>query len=194
EVIYPPVNINRFPLQSQKQDFYLTVSRLVSYKQIKLIVTAFNQLGLPLVVIGDGPDLPMLQAIAKPNIQLLGSQPNQVVEKYMSEAKAFVYGACEDFGIALVEAQACGTPVIAYGKGGALETVLDVRKYPETGTGLFFPEQTAQSLMQTVETFRQFEHQFNPESCRTQALKFSGDRFAEDYLAFVSQCSQSFFA
>jgi glycosyltransferase involved in cell wall biosynthesis len=194
EVIYPPVNIDRFPYQEKKEDFYLTVSRLVSYKQIKLIIRAFNELGYPLVVIGDGPDLPMLRQLAKPNIQLLGSQPNAIVEQYMAQAKAFVYAACEDFGIALVEAQSCGTPVIAYGKGGALETVLDIHQYPETGTGLFFSEQDSRSLEKTVETFSQIEHQFNPESCRTQSAKFSQKIFVTSYLAFLEQCCQRFFS
>ena len=88
----------------------------------------------------------MIRLLAKPNVQLLGWQPASIVEKYMAEAKAFVYAACEDFGIALVEAQACGTPVIAYAAGGALETVLDIRQHPETGTGLFFSSQTAAAL------------------------------------------------
>ena len=112
-VIYPPVNIDRFPFLSSKQDFYVTVSRLVSYKQVALIVQAFNQLKLPLVVIGNGPELGAIRKLAQPNVQVLGAMPNEVVEKYMSEAKAFVYAACEDFGIAVVEAGACGTPVIA---------------------------------------------------------------------------------
>jgi len=137
-VIHPPVNIERFPFQAQKEDFYLTVSRIVSYKQVSLIVQAFNQLGYPLVVIGDGPELEAIRKLAQPNVKVLGFQPDSVVEQYMSQAKAFVYAACEDFGIALVEAQACGTPVIAYGAGGALETVRDIRQHPDSGTGLFF--------------------------------------------------------
>ncbi|MBD0389631.1 MAG: glycosyltransferase, partial [Nostoc sp. C3-bin3] len=138
EVIYPPVNVERFPFQEQKDDFYLTVSRLVSYKQISVIVQAFNQLGRPLVVIGSGPELEAIRKLAQPNVQVLGFQPDSVVEQYMAHARAFVYAACEDFGIALVEAQACGTPVIAYGAGGALETVRDIRQHPDSGTGLFF--------------------------------------------------------
>ncbi|HEY9813891.1 MAG TPA: glycosyltransferase, partial [Candidatus Sericytochromatia bacterium] len=138
EVIYPPVNIERFSFQPQKDDFYLTVSRLVSYKQVSLIVKAFNQLGRELVVIGSGAELEQIRQLAKPNVKIMGAQPDAVVEQYMAQAKAFVYAACEDFGIALVEAQACGTPVIAYGAGGALETVVDILEHPQTGTGLFF--------------------------------------------------------
>jgi glycosyltransferase involved in cell wall biosynthesis len=118
EVIYPPVNLDRFIFQAQKEEFYLTVSRLVSYKQVSLIVRAFNQLGLPLIVIGTGPELNSLRQLARANVQILGEQSDRVVADYMANAKAFVYSACEDFGIAPVEAQACGTPVIAYGAGG----------------------------------------------------------------------------
>ncbi|BFM40381.1 glycosyltransferase [Synechocystis sp. LKSZ1] len=194
KVIYPPVDLQRFTTQVQKADYYLTVCRLVSYKKVELIVQAFNQLGLPLIVIGDGPELSRLQALARPNIQLLGNQPNAVVEKYMAEAKAFVYAACEDFGIALVEAQACGTPVIAYGQGGALETVVDVQQFPEQGTGLFFREQTVAALVKAVETFSEIQHQFKQENCRQQATNFSPQVFAEAYTAFVEQCRQAFFS
>ncbi len=187
-VIYPPVNLERFTYQTAKEDFYLTVSRLVSYKKITLIVEAFNQLELPLVIIGDGPQLELIRRLAKSHIKVLGKQPNQVVEQYMAKAKAFVYAACEDFGIALVEAQACGTPVIAYQGGGALETVRDLRQFPKTGTGLFFYPQNPKALAETVETFQEFQHQFNSESCRTQAAKFSPEIFTMSYLSFVEDC------
>lgn len=190
KVIYPPVQIERFSFQAQKEDFYLTVSRLADYKQVSLIVQAFNQLGKPLVVIGDGPQLNQIRKLAKPNVQLLGPQPDSVVEEYMARAKAFVYAACEDFGIALVEAQACGTPVIAYGGGGALETVRDIRQSPETGTGLFFFSQEAKALIQAVETFAQLENQFNPESCHLQAVKFTAKIFKKCYLEFLDSCFQ----
>ncbi len=191
-VIYPPVEIERFPFQDQKTDFYLTVSRLVSYKQVSLIVKAFNQLGRQLVVIGGGPDLIPLQKLARPNVKLLGSQPDDVVEKYMAEAKAFVYAACEDFGIALVEAQACGTPVIAYGAGGALETVLDIRQYPNTGTGLLFPQQTVAALIAGVETWETHQRAFNPEIARHHATQFAPKIFEKRYLAFLECCHQEF--
>jgi glycosyltransferase involved in cell wall biosynthesis len=192
QVIYPPVNTDRFTFTFQKEDYYLTVSRLVSYKQVSLIVQAFNQLGYPLVVIGDGPELPLIRQLAQPNIKVLGAQPNRVVEQYMAQAKAFVYAACEDFGIVLVEAQACGTPVIAYGRGGALETVIDIRQHPEKGTGLFFESPTVEALANAVETFSKFQHQFNPESCRLQAAQFTPKIFATSYLAFVEDCYQRF--
>ncbi|WP_072621894.1 glycosyltransferase [Spirulina major] len=187
EVIYPPVQLDRFTYQPQKADFYLTVCRLVSYKRVKLIVEAFNQLGLPLIVIGDGPDRGALEAIAKPNIQLLGSQSNATVATYMAQAKAFVYAACEDFGIAPVEAQACGTPVIAYGAGGSLETVQDVRHAPTTGTGLLFGPQTVAALVKTVRIFEEICGKIRPESCQQQAHQFAPAVFQQRYLDCIDR-------
>ncbi len=192
EVIYPPVNIERFGLREQKEDFYLTVSRLVSYKKVSLIVNAFNLMGKPLIVIGTGPELKQLRAIAQPNVQILGSQPNSVVEELMAAAKAFVYSACEDFGIALVEAQACGTPVIALGAGGALETVQDIRQYPQTGTGLLFSPQTEAALIEAVQTFETYQDQFDAATVRSHALKFASNIFQERYQSFVQQCLEQF--
>jgi glycosyltransferase involved in cell wall biosynthesis len=192
EVIYPPVNVERFPFQEQKDDFYLTVSRLVSYKQISVIVQAFNQLGRPLVVIGSGPELEAIRKLAQPNVQVLGFQPDSVVEQYMAHARAFVYAACEDFGIALVEAQACGTPVIAYGAGGALETVQDIRQHPDSGTGLFFLSQSTTALIEAVETFEALKGAFSPERCRFNAAKFAPKIFSERYLAFVERCKEDY--
>lgn len=191
QVIYPPVNIERFPYSENKEEFYVTVSRLVSYKQISLIVEAFNQLGKPLVIIGDGPDLNHIRKLANHNIQILGSQPDNVVEKYMAKAKAFVYAACEDFGIALVEAQACGTPIIAYKGGGALETVKDIVQNPEQGTGLFFFPQETAALVRAVQQFEQLQDKINPENCRLQAGKFTPRIFANNYLQFLETCCQT---
>jgi glycosyltransferase involved in cell wall biosynthesis len=190
EVIYPPVNIARFTFQTQKQDFYLTVSRLVSYKKIALIVKAFNRLGRPLVVIGSGPDLHQLRQIAQPNVKLLGWQPDPIVEQYMAEAKAFVYAAYEDFGIAPVEAQACGTPVIAYGVGGTLETIRDIRQHPESGTGILFPTQTEASLCEAIELFETYQAHFSSEYIRLHALQFDAEVFKRRYLSFVEHCYQ----
>nr|WP_250126127.1 glycosyltransferase [Chroococcidiopsis sp. CCMEE 29] len=191
-VIYPPVNVERFPFVVSKQDFYLTVSRLVSYKQVSLIVQAFNQLKKPLVVIGTGPELKAIRKLAQPHVQVLGAQPDDVVEKYMAQAKAFVYAAYEDFGIALVEAQACGTPVIAFGAGGALETVRDVRQYPDTGTGIFFGTQTAAALVEAVEKFETYQEVFNPESARSQAAQFAPKIFEERYLTLLERSFHEF--
>ncbi len=191
-VIYPPVNIERFPFQAQKEDFYLTVSRLVSYKRVSLIIEAFNQLGRPLVVIGTGPELEAIRKLAQPNVQVLGFQPDSVVEQYMAKAKAFVYAACEDFGIALVEAQACGTPVIAYGAGGALETVRDIRQHPDSGTGLFFKTQSAAALIEAVKIFEASEGAFSPERSRLNAAGFAPKIFGDRYLAFLERCYEDY--
>ncbi|MGL5081477.1 MAG: glycosyltransferase [Microcoleaceae cyanobacterium] len=191
-VIYPPVHLERFCFQPQKQDFYLTVCRLVSYKQVSLIVRAFNQLGRSLVVIGTGPELDKIRQLAQANVQVLGWQSDEVVQQYMSEAKAFVYAACEDFGMALVEAQACGTPVIAYGVGGALETVQDIRQYPESGTGILFPVQTEAALMEAVEAFEQLAGTFQPEILRSCAHQFDHHQFHQHYFLFVEQCIEQF--
>jgi glycosyltransferase involved in cell wall biosynthesis len=191
-VIYPPVAIDRFTYTPQKQDFYLTVSRLVGYKKIAMIVEAFNQLGLPLVVIGSGPELDRLRQLAQPHIQILGWQSDAVVESYMSQAKAFVYGAYEDFGIAPVEAQACGTPVIAYGGGGTLETVRDFRTYGDRATGVLFPAQTVAAIVTAVTEFAAQAHQIQPEVVRAHAASFDRRIFQSRYQTFVEQSYEGF--
>lgn len=190
KVIYPPVDIDKFGFQPEKEDFYLTISRLVSYKQIYLIVKAFNQLKKPLVIIGEGSQIEEIQQLAEPHIKVLGWQPHDVVEQYITKAKAFVYAACEDFGIALVEAQACGTPAIAYGKGGALETVKDIRQHPKDGTGLLFEVQQPSALIEAVATFEQYQTKIDPENCRLQAARFSPTVFQQSYLKYIDYCYQ----
>lgn len=192
EVIYPPVDTERFVFQPQKQDFYVTVSRLVSYKKISLIVKAFNQLGKPLVVIGGGPELKQIQQLAGSTVQVLGWQPDAVVEQYMAQAKAFVYAAFEDFGIAPVEAQACGTPVIAYGLGGTLETVRDVKEYGERGTGLLFYEQTEAAIVDAVKAFERYQSALNLDAVRLHALSFSPAIFQDRYQSFLERCYGEF--
>ena len=189
KVIYPPVEVDRFGFQPEKDDFYLTISRLVSYKQICLIVKAFNQLKKPLVIIGSGSQLAQIRQLAEPHVRVLGWQPHDVVQQYITRAKAFVYAACEDFGIALVEAQACGTPVIAYAKGGALETVKDIRQCPKDGTGLLFNVQKPEALVATVENFERL-HQIDPSNCRQQAQRFSPAVFKQSYLKYIEDCHQ----
>lgn len=193
KVIYPPVDLDRFQLQTEKQDYYLTVCRLVSYKKISLIVNAFNQLGRPLVVIGAGSQLSQIKQMAKSNVQVLGWQPDEVVQHYMAQAKAFVYMACEDLGMALIEAQACGTPVIAYGAGGALETVSDIRLSPDSGTGLLFSPQTEAALIEAVQTFEQLSSQFQPEKMQSHVAQFDQKRFGREYLEFVERCQKKQF-
>ncbi len=192
KVIYPPVDLERFNFCSAKEEFYLTVSRLVSYKKVSLIVEAFNQLQKPLVIIGNGTELDKIRQLANTNVKVLGFQPHNIVEKYMAKAKAFVYAACEDFGIALVEAQACGTPVIAYRGGGASEIVKDIRQDPETGTGLLFDSQQPESIVTAVKTFEKYNSQLNLENCHLQANKFSSTIFKKSYLNFLADCSREF--
>lgn len=185
-VIYPPVDISAFTLREDKEDFYLTASRMVPYKKIDLIVEAFSQMPeKELVVIGDGPDFQKVKAKAGGNVTLLGYQPFEELRDHMQRAKAFVFAAEEDFGIIPVEAQACGTPVIAYGKGGALETVRGPEH--ENPTGLFFPEQTVESLMDAVCRFERESERFKPADCRRNAVRFSPERFREEFSSFVEK-------
>lgn len=180
-VIYPPVDVDRYTPSNQREDFYFTVSRFVPYKRIDLIVKAFTQLGLPLIVVGEGPDFEKVQRIAGPNVQLLGYQPDAVVKRYMERCKAFVFAAEEDFGIAPVEAQAAGAPVIAYGRGGVVETVIHGE------TGVLFPVQTEESLIRAVREFESGKYQFDPERIRRNAERFSKARFQREFTELVDR-------
>jgi glycosyltransferase involved in cell wall biosynthesis len=184
DVIYPPVDVERFTLQENKEDFYFTASRMVPYKRIDLIVEAFSQMpDKKLVVIGDGSEMAKIKAKAGSNIEILGYQPDEVMQDYMRRAKAFVFAAEEDFGITPVEAQASGTPVIAFGKGGVLETI---RPYGEkNATGVFFAEQTAESLIKAVRRFDKIQESILPLDCRENALKFSGERFHNELDKYI---------
>lgn len=179
DVIYPPVDVEAFEYCDQKEDFYLTASRMVPYKKMDLIVEAFTQMpDKKLIVIGTGPDFDKIQRIAQghENIKLMGYQPFSVLKEHMQKAKAFVFAAEEDFGITPVEAQACGTPVIAYGKGGALETVkgLEVKDNP---TGVFFYKQDEESLVKAIRYFEKNLEKIQFEDCRKNALNFSISKF-----------------
>ena len=183
-VIYPPVNIERFKLNENKSDFYLTASRMVPYKKLDMIVEAFNKMpDKKLVVIGDGPDFKKIKKLAKENILLLGYQPDEVLVDYMQRAKAFVFAAEEDFGITPVEAQACGTPVIAFGKGGALETINGLTS--NLPTGVFYNHQTIDSLVDAVYEFELNIQRFTSQSCRRNAEKFGVERFKKEFKSFV---------
>lgn len=178
--IYPNVNVENFNLCTEKEDFYLASSRLVPYKKIDLIVKAFNQMPeKKLVVIGSGPDFDKLTKIAKSNIVIMGYQPFDTLKEKMQKAKALVFAADEDFGIVPVEAQACGTPVIAYGKGGTLETVV------ENQTGIFFNEQTESAIIEAVKKFERNKQLFNPVIIRKHAEKFSEERFKNEIKEFI---------
>lgn len=190
-VIYPPVDTLGFELCQDKEDFYFTASRFVPYKKINLIVEAFA--GMPnkkLVVIGDGPDYEKVKQRATANVTLLGYQPFSVLKDHMQRAKAFIFVAKEDFGIVPVEAQACGTPVIAFGEGGVLETVRGLDK--DNPTGVLFEEQTPSSLQNAVTTFEQNHRRFEPEVIRQNALHFSVERFKQEFSTFVEEQWQAF--
>ncbi len=190
-VIYPPVDTKRFEVREQKDDFFLTVSRLVPYKKIPVIVEAFSRMPKRrLVVIGGGPDLEKVKKIAGPNVEILGHQAHDVVVEYMQRARAFLFAAQEDFGISPVEAQACGTPVIAYGRGGALETIRGQDR--EDATGLFFHGQTADAIVESVQEFERREHTLSPQACRTNAERFSVENFRDKYGTFVQRCWEKF--
>lgn len=194
DMIYPPVNVEGFTVHAQKEDFYLAASRMVPYKKMPMIVEAFSKMpGRRLVVIGDGPELSKCRALAGPNVEILGYQPDAVLRDHMQRAKGFVFAAEEDFGIAPLEAQACGTPVIAFGKGGALETVRGQNAaHP---TGLFFKEQTVDALCNAVESFEALAAGvITAEACRENAERFSSARFREEFSALVAAKWQAFHA
>ena len=180
--IYPNVSVDDFEFCEEKGDYFVTCSRLVSYKRVDLIVKSFSQMtDKQLIVVGGGPDFKKLQSIKTDNVVLMGRQPFLTLKNKIMNARAFVYAAEEDFGIAPVEAMACGTPVIAYGKGGLLETVVDKK------TGVFFYEQTASAISNAVQEFE--KTQLLPAAqIREHALKFSSERFEREFSQFVDQC------
>ncbi|WP_169753804.1 glycosyltransferase family 4 protein [Campylobacter curvus] len=185
-VIYPPVDTAKFELKERKDDFYLTASRMVPYKKIDLIVEAFSKSGKRLVVIGDGPDMAKVRSKAAKNIEILGYQNDDVMQETMQRAKAFVFAAEEDFGITPVEAQACGTPVICLGKGGAKETIADMV------TGVHFNEQNLPNLLDAVDKFEKNIEIFEPSKIRRHALKFSKERFEREIKEFVEEKYKNF--
>jgi glycosyltransferase involved in cell wall biosynthesis len=176
--IYPPVFTDEFSVNRSKGDYYFTCSRLVPYKKVDLIVEAFaNMPDKKLVVIGTGPDTDKIKRLKTENIELLGYQPFTILKEYMEKAKAFVFAAEEDFGIVAVESQACGTPVIAFGMGGSLETVKN------NETGLFFYEQTAEAIIEAVTSFENLH--FDHDAIRKHAEQFSKERFKQEIKNFV---------
>lgn len=177
-VIYPPVDTGFFTIQETKQEYYFTASRMIAYKKTELIVEAFNAMpDKKLIVAGEGPEFAKLKKMAQPNVEFIGFANRETLKQYMQDARAFVFAAEEDFGIVPVEAQACGTPVIAFGKGGVLETVIEGR------TGVFFKEQSAVSLQQAVVRFETIK--FNHQEIRQHSLQFSAERFEREMKAFV---------
>lgn len=187
KVIYPPLYTERYKLQEQKQDYFITASRLVSYKRVDLIIQAFQSLpNEKLVIVGKGPELNRIKKLASKssNIEVKGFVEQQEYSELIQNAKAFINASFEDFGIAPVEAQACGTPVIGYAKGGILETT------KENKTAIYFRKQDAISIQNAIQTFNQSEL-WSASEIRQFALTFSNERFRTEIEEFVSQCLQS---
>jgi glycosyltransferase involved in cell wall biosynthesis len=176
-VIHPPVDTTRYLPAEEEDDYFLIVSRLIPYKRIDLAVQAFNQLGLPLVIVGDGRDRASLQAIARPNIKLLGRVPDEEMRQLLARCRAFIFPGLEDFGIAPVEAQAAGRPVIAFAGGGALDTVV------EGVTGTFFHEQSPQALAEAVKSFD--DTRYDPAVIREHARQFDTTVFKQQLRQFI---------
>lgn len=188
--IHPNIDISRFELCGEKHDYYLTSSRLVAYKKIDIVIEAFNRMpDKKLVVIGGGPNLEVYKKLAKSNVEVMGYQPFDVLKERMQHAKAFVFAADEDFGMIPIEAESCGTPVIAYGHGGSLETVSDGK------TGLFFKEQTTDDIIDAVKRFESMgDKPFSSSECRRWAEGFSEERFKREIRDFVELKYQEFTA
>ena len=178
-VIYPPVEVNRFAPNGKRGNYYVTLSRLVPHKRLDLVIEAFSRLKLPLKVIGEGPQRESLQRGVAPNIEFLGYQSEGAVAQLLERARGFVCAAEEDFGIAIVEAQAAGCPVIAYKGGGALETVI------EGVTGLYFPQQSAESLSEAIRRFEGSSHGFHTDGMIENARRFSKERFQRSFQEFI---------
>lgn len=183
EVIFPPVDIpQEYKSIEKDKDLYVTVSRLVPYKKVDLIVRAFNRMPeKQLVVIGDGPFYKKIKQFAGHNVHMLGYQATSTVREYLARASAFVFAALEDFGIVPVEAQAYGTPIIAYGRGGIRDTVID------RVTGVFFDEQTEQSLVDAIEKFEVYRNSFSSEAIMSHARQFGSERFRREFSAFICE-------
>jgi glycosyltransferase involved in cell wall biosynthesis len=200
-VIHPPVEVEDFQLKTGSEEFYITVSRMVPYKKVDLIVQAFSNMGLPLIVVGDGPDINKVRRKAAKNIELMGHLRGDVLKIYLQKARAFIFAAEEDFGIAPVEAQACGIPVIAFGRGGIRDTVIPLEDTGEeiqsrnnaSPTGIFFNEQKESSLIKAVKKFEAVEDKFDPCEIRRNAERFNVDRFRINFKSFVDAKVKDFF-
>jgi glycosyltransferase involved in cell wall biosynthesis len=178
-VLYPPVEIERFSPALRRDEFYMALARLESHKRLDLAVRAFNRLGLPLWIVGEGRQRRRLEQLAQPNIRFLGRRSDAEVAGLLGRARALIHPAEEDFGIAIVEAQAAGCPVIAFAGGGAGETVIDGR------TGILFASQEVDSLIEAVQTFERNSPQFSPLELRQSAERFSVQRFRHQFSSMV---------
>jgi len=186
KVIYPPVELNKFTPGDKKENFYLTASRMVPYKKLDLIVESFSQMpDKKLIVIGDGPDFKKVKSKAKNNIEILGYQSTETLIDYMKRAKAFVFAAEEDFGITPLEAQATGTPVIAFGKGAALETIRGLDH--EKPSGIFFKEQNINAIVQAINAFEKQQDSLTVDNCVANATRFSPEIFKSQFTKFIEE-------
>lgn len=183
-IIYPPVDLSNFFLVEEKENYYVSVGRIVSVKRFDILIEAFKDLDFKLIIIGNGDNYEALKKRASSNVLFTGFLESNQVNEYISKAKGFIQVGVEGFGIAPVEAQACGTPVIAFGKGGVLETVINGK------TGVFFKEQTADSLKEAINLFETLK--FNPKEIREHALQFSKERFESEIKAFVDEKYQEY--
>lgn len=174
-IVYPGVNTEKFYIDGIKQNYYLAVGRLLFYKRFDLMINVFNKLGLPLKIIGSGPEEKRLKKIAKNNIEFIGRVDDESLRKYCSGAEALIFPQDEDFGLVPLEAMACGTPVIAYFAGGAKETVIDGK------TGIFFYNQTEKDLEDAIKKFELMKGNFNSEVIRGHALNFDEKIFKENF-------------
>jgi glycosyltransferase involved in cell wall biosynthesis len=179
QIIYPPVAVNRFQVSEQRGGYYLIVGRQVAYKRLDLAIDAFNELGLPLKVVGEGEEIKVQKPRAKANIEFLGRVGDDQLPALYGGAKGFIFPAVEDFGIVPVEAMANGTPVVAYAEGGVLESVV------EGVTGTFFNEKTPAALAEAVKRLETMT--FDPHAIRSQAEKFSEEAFQNAVRAYVAQ-------
>lgn len=190
-VIYPPVNTDYYtPAAGPREDYYLLFSAFAPYKRLDLAIEACNLLKRRLVVIGSGQDAQKLRALAGPTVTFLGYQPDEAVRTHLRRCRALIFPGEEDFGIVPVEAQACGTPVIALARGGATETVVPLdgswQSPASPPTGIWFAEQTAECLAQAVETMEKAHGEFDPAALRRHSERFDGRRFAEEFFAYIA--------
>jgi len=184
-VVFPPVQIDEFPLIAEKDDYYVTAAFLAPYKRTDLVVRAFREMpSRRLVVVGAGQHLPALQALSAPNITFTGFLPRSRYIDVVSQARAFVFAGCEDFGIALAEAQASGTPLIAFDRGGAQDIVRPLGRASEP-TGVMFPAQTVDAVRAAVEHFETRRSAISPDSCRRNAARFSPKEFRQKFLMSI---------
>lgn len=195
-VVYPPVDTNQFQPGSTRSDSYVTVSRIVGYKRIDILVDAFRQIpDRKLIVVGAGEDLDKIRSGAPSNVTFLGRAPDEVLKATLQQARAFLFAAEEDFGISPVEAQACGVPVIAYGRGGALESIRGVwtGEMPHRDpTGVFFPSQTVPSVVDAIRFFESQEAMFHPAACLENSKRFAPSVFKRKFMDQAESSWQGF--